>query len=536
MFFAKRIKFITAFIVTVVLTLGLSISFQALLADWTAPTSDPPDDDVFKPITESSVPQQVGGLLMVNSTDAADNGFIVEYGDVGIGTNNPGEKLDVSGNIVFDDYLYGAFGTIARSTDEWLRLNDGNSHTSGIYTPGLLRADGGFQVDGEWVIGDSGRHHYAYYGGTYSRFGQANTSGFGIDATNNSNYDFLVYESSFYGPMLYLGYNGNARLTSYDSNEHLVIDASGSGNVILNDWVDVRYGIINSGSYSSGQVLISDDLRVNGRIQVPNNFSLSSFGDGRNYLSRSGAGQGLVLGSPGASPTLGYTLDTASYSIVDENDGTVTVNDELKVAKNVGIGRSPSGSPSTKLIISGGGINVHGSTYGLYGEGSSYGVSAIDSDTGARGYLGTGSYGVYSRGAGNVGLFSRDGDGSSWTRLNYNNYGVYTNSPVRATAFLYSSDYRLKKNIETITNALDDVQKLEGVRFEWKDKNKVGKNFGMIAQDVEKILPELVSTDDNGMKAIQYGNIVAVLIEAIKEQQKQLDYLEEEIERLKVNK
>ena len=124
------------------------------------------------------------------------------------------------------------------------------------------------------------------------------------------------------------------------------------------------------------------------------------------------------------------------------------------------------------------------------------------------------------------------------------NVGIGTTAPgeklevngnVQADAFLYSSDKRLKKDIQIIPSALDKVLQLEGISFQWKDEGKgSGINLGLIAQDVEKVFPELVSTNENtGLKSLQYGNLVAPLVEAIKEQQKQIEELKQEIEKLK---
>ena len=73
-----------------------------------------------------------------------------------------------------------------------------------------------------------------------------------------------------------------------------------------------------------------------------------------------------------------------------------------------------------------------------------------------------------------------------------------------------------KKNIE---NALEKVESLNGVEFDWNDKQDVyeGHDIGVIAQEVEKILPEIVNTRDNGYKAVKYEKLVPLLIEAIKE-------------------
>lgn len=100
---------------------------------------------------------------------------------------------------------------------------------------------------------------------------------------------------------------------------------------------------------------------------------------------------------------------------------------------------------------------------------------------------------------------------------------------ITGAAFLYSSDRNLKTNIQPINNALDKVNKLEGVSFNWKSNG--GAELGLIAQDVEQVLPELVITDSKtGLKAVKYGNIVPVLIQAIKEQQKQIDELKALVE------
>jgi len=92
---------------------------------------------------------------------------------------------------------------------------------------------------------------------------------------------------------------------------------------------------------------------------------------------------------------------------------------------------------------------------------------------------------------------------------------IVASGQVTAADINSSSDKRLKKNIKTVTSALDTVNALRGVTFEWKEGN--GKAIGLIAQEVNEVLPEIVSTDDNGYLGIRYTNVVGVLVEAIKE-------------------
>lgn len=93
---------------------------------------------------------------------------------------------------------------------------------------------------------------------------------------------------------------------------------------------------------------------------------------------------------------------------------------------------------------------------------------------------------------------------------------------------LPSSDERLKKNIHTITNPIEKVSALRGVNFEFIKDGK--KQIGVIAQEIEKIIPEVVDENPDGYKGVQYENIVGLLIEAIKEQQKQIDELRRKID------
>lgn len=97
--------------------------------------------------------------------------------------------------------------------------------------------------------------------------------------------------------------------------------------------------------------------------------------------------------------------------------------------------------------------------------------------------------------------------------------------------FYGASDRRLKEKVRPIENAVAKVQKLNGVTFRWKKDHK--KSVGVISQDVEKVFPELVYTDKQGMKSVAYPNLIAVLIEATKEQQRQIDVLKKEVALLK---
>lgn len=94
-----------------------------------------------------------------------------------------------------------------------------------------------------------------------------------------------------------------------------------------------------------------------------------------------------------------------------------------------------------------------------------------------------------------------------------------------------NSDESLKTNVTHIENALGKVVDLRGVEFDYKENGN--HSIGLIAQEVEKVLPDLVHESEDGIKSVAYQNIVAVLIEAVKEQQIQIELLKYEINSLK---
>jgi hypothetical protein len=93
-----------------------------------------------------------------------------------------------------------------------------------------------------------------------------------------------------------------------------------------------------------------------------------------------------------------------------------------------------------------------------------------------------------------------------------------------------SSDIRFKENIKPIENPLEKISKISGNTYDWKAENKIehgyeGNDVGVIAQEIEAVLPQLVQTRENGFKAVKYDKLVALLIEGIKEQQLQIEQL-----------
>jgi len=128
------------------------------------------------------------------------------------------------------------------------------------------------------------------------------------------------------------------------------------------------------------------------------------------------------------------------------------------------------------------------------------------------------------RGNGNVGIGTTEPG-----------YRLHVAGTVAANGFQNLSDQRWKTNIKPIQNALDNVLKMQGVTYYWKvdeypDKHfPEGEQVGFIAQEIEKVYPQVVLADKDGYKSVDYSKLTPVLVEAIKEQQKIIEGLQKTV-------
>lgn len=118
---------------------------------------------------------------------------------------------------------------------------------------------------------------------------------------------------------------------------------------------------------------------------------------------------------------------------------------------------------------------------------------------------------------------------SAWPLyINLENNNAHFWGNLYGLSYNTSSDKRLKKNINTLDNSLEKVSKLRWVSFDWKTTWE--KEIWLIAQEVEEVYPDLVDTDEKGMKSVKYSNLVAPMIESIKELKKQNEDLQKRLE------
>ena len=274
-----------------------------------------------------------------------------------------------------------------------------------------------------------------------------------------------------------------------------------------------------TGTTSTGSILLKGNVSTEGDITANGNI----IGDGSTAISSMAS---LGIGSVTATGTiqaeqltstddasidqeldvadgylkLGYDAFTASGNYVGITTSQMTgINDYMMISGKYDYNTYLSAKDGSSLLLRGGGNN------------SANQIQIYDGDTidikAATTYI-SGSLGVGIDPGTTKGLIRATND---------------------VVAF-YSSDKRLKDNLVKLGNPLDKIFQLNGYEFDWIPKEGIheneGHDVGVIAQEVEKILPEIVQTRDNGYKAVKYEKIVPLLIESIKELTQRVEELE----------
>jgi len=263
--------------------------------------------------------------------------------------------------------------------------------------------------------------------------------------------------------------------------------------------------------------------------------------------------EGSVVGTSNSVRDINFVSDnlTASASGIG---ATVTLSDTPTFTSTVvgsGVTINSSGINATGIItatsFSGSAVgltSLTGASAATYGDASNVAQIVVDANgriTGISEVTISGGGGGSPGGSDGQIQYNNGGAFGGATQLFYddsnNRVGINSATPtealdvigsVKATDFNTTSDKNLKNNIKTIENPLSKVLSIRGVNFEWKDSNKA--SAGVIAQEVEKVLPELVTGQNT--KTVNYNGLIGLLIETVKEQQKQIDILSEKISKL----
>lgn len=378
-------------------------------------------------------------------------------------------------------FAVGYLTTTAVRSDNFMKLNKSNyfiGHQSGAkITTGISNTFLGYQSGFSITSGSNNvfigqqtgyytteglRNVFIGYRAGYSNVGQASSGTIGHDNIYIGTFSGRDIVSGEHNTLIgnYSGYAGSGTKNTF-LGAFTGFFATGMGNVFIG--VDAgRYN--NAGDHN---VLLG---AIAGNYNSGSNNTYLGYGAG--YTAAASTASGNVF----VGTFAGYG-QTGSNMLYIDNSSTSTpliygdfANDRLALYGNVGINRSPYSTVSL-------GVSPNGQYYGIWVDAGSTG------------------------------------------------YAAYFNGDVRTTGTYLSSDLRMKKNIEAIKSPLEKILELNGVSFDWDAEAFPDKGFGkehqigLIAQDVEKVFPELVKEDMDGYKAVSYEKLVPVLIEATKEQQ-----------------
>ena len=290
-------------------------------------------------------------------------------------------------------------------------------------------------------------------------------------------------------PASKLHVKSNGSIFRLEGSDHAYMEWYPQGTV-------TRYGWIGYSSAGAIDLTFSSQFATGSLVLNTNNterFRINSSGN-----------VGIGTSSPTSTLTLGNTTGSVSGELTLNPAFTANEGGQINIRKSV------NGSTADWII-------------------DQYGTSASDA---------------------RFRIFNSIGESNGITILENGNIGMGVITPsvrlqvggdIIANSIAGSSDVRFKTHISPIENPLQKVLQLRGVYFDWNTKDFPDRKFsdqkaiGFIAQEVEKVLPEVVQTEKTpeGYKAVQYDKVVALLVEAIKEQQKQIDCLKRELKKRK---
>jgi hypothetical protein len=477
----------------------------------------------------------IGGSLYVNGSALGAR--------VGIGTTSPGKRLQL-----------GTTTSTSTATPETISLGGTYSNTAGL-NPKLIiynsaTVETGLGVSSaqmDYILGSTSYDHvfYSTSANELMRI-DGSTGNVGIGSTSPSqklhvagNVNITSNLSIGTGTQYFEIYSDATNVILNSTSKNMQLSA-GSGNLFINrtngnvgiGTTSPEFGLHIKGTYPkgylivernntnglgpAGMVVFKTDGKTIGDGQIISIHGLDSANNDQSY----GQIRTEIVNSTS-------TNEASKLHFWNMKAGTITQQMIITNDGNVGIGTT---SPSQKLDVNG---NVNATTYygagtGLTGTAASLTVGdlsctdCIGTTEIADSYLlntGDAASGNYTFDTSTLHIDStnnRVGIGDATP-----SYTLEVNGNVSAIAFYYSSDERLKKDVKTIENPIDKIKDLRGVSFKWKENDQ--KSIGLIAQEVEKIIPELISQGGEGYKSVQYGNVVALLIESTKEQQKMIE-------------
>jgi hypothetical protein len=467
-------------------------------------------------------------LEIYDYTASANRLTIDSSGNVGIGTTSPGYKLEVNGGSVGNNIARfttgggsgGTRGLYVYSNDSYVKLqvND-NAGSVGSWAFMSLNPEGG-----NVGIGITNPGHKLHVVGAVG-IGQ-NTNGTAtIDA---------------YGGKAYYGCDGT-QITVAGNTGNVGIGTTSPGYKLEVAGTSYFSGLAHFGQTASsgsafrwgafGTAVSSDTMLCHNQLWNGSGWTILDSSVGTGYMNL-----GAQLASPNIEFGTGAANTAASTKMIILNNGNVgigTTSPDTKLEVN---GQASFGDNSTLAINGDAFVTVRAAAFAgidvtsLRTSGNIGGLRGIDLYGTLKGQLllkvngdfeyVSGSSILYITSAGNVGIGTTTPSYNLHVEGNVSGISIYASHDIAAF-----SDITVKKEVKKIENAIEKVKELNGYTYVRTDDETGTRRAGVIAQEVQKVLPEVVSANPDGTLNVAYSNMIALLIEAVKEQQNEIDEL-----------
>jgi hypothetical protein len=487
-----------------------------------------------------------GGIQDTWMTFARDGAVTLHHNSTEVfSTDSDGVNV-VSGNIDFTEAttsvtrgirFNGNVAISAGDAGDWLRLNQSQNFSNGVYTPG------DFRIDGELSFGSGGRALDDVTGGQY---GTVSTRGNGLGG-----YDGY----SIHNRWVFMGNANECGIYNDIDNEWMLYGVR-NGSVQLRHDGSEKIATSAAGIQVTGDVNATGNIQASGSLRVDGARGIRNITGGFGTVQTSGAGVGGYEGFSIEGRTVFMDNGTTAgiYNDTDNEWMLQTIPNGAVVLFHNGIEEmrtTTTGIQVTGNIVPPTDNTGNVGTAALTWAGGQFTNLTVDNTINVRGAIdladndilrfgsaddcemftnGTHMYMDLNPGIGN--FYIRDG---TTIRYTFDDNGDFT-ATGNVTA---NSDIRLKDNLEVIPDALKKVEQLNGYTYDLKERP--GERFtGVVAQELEEVLPEAVGENEEGIKNVAYGNMAGLFVEAIKElnntvkeQQAMIAELRRELEELK---
>ena len=444
------------------------------------------------------------GLKFRRGTTAQKSGSLAfgePYVNTDLGT------LQIGGNA--GDITLGASGTGSQGSFAGIS-------GSSLDITGNAKIDGNLRLGGNITIGDNTADNVTVVASLSSSLIPSSDSVFDLGSPSKQWRDLYLSSASLYidGTQV-LSSNATELIFTTDTGQSIKFNELGTDNIVLQT-VD---GDVELKSSGGGDILLDPTA---GLISVKGNVSMQ---DGTAKFLSSG-GSKIIFGND--IELTGSIVTTGTINGLTFSSGIVSGSSQITYTSISSIpGGIVSGSTQVTPLLPTG--TVSGSSQITYTS-----ISSIPA-------------GIVS-GSSQVTLSSTTG-GTTASNVQFNSLGIGMAASATAgridasgdVVAFSTSDKNFKENITPIENPIEKIKMISGNTYDWKADMKEfhgfeGNDVGVIAQEIEAVLPQLVTTRETGYKAVKYDKLVALLIEGIKVQQNQIDNLTIEIEKLKESK